>query len=52
MDNFELVCVEFARAKPTGNDSGFITYSKLINFTGKWLYGSEYIITKWHNFVK
>ena len=39
-----LQCAETVIAKPTGNDSGFITYSITINFAIKWLVSSGYLI--------
>ena len=46
LDKVDQVCEETVRAKPTGNDSGFITYSKNIYISGIWLYNSGYIITQ------
>ena len=37
LDKVDLECAETVKAKPTGNDSGFVTYSNTINFSGKWL---------------
>ena len=35
LDKVDLECAETVKAKPTGNDSGFITYSSTINFASK-----------------
>ena len=40
------------KAKPTGNDSGFITYSNKINVTSKLLNNSVCLITQWHKLSK
>ena len=32
-----LECSETVKSKPTGNGSGFITYSNTINVSGTWL---------------
>ena len=47
LDKVDLVCAETIKNKPTGNHSGFITYSNKIYFSGIWLYNSGYIITQW-----
>ena len=46
MDKVDIECVGTVKAKPTGNDSGFITYSNRINFDSKWLDNSGYLITR------
>ena len=35
LDKVEFECAETVKAKPTRNDSGFITYSNTINFASK-----------------
>ena len=52
MDKVNLECAGSVKAKPTGNGSGFITYSKTIIFVSKWLYISSYLITQWQKLVK
>ena len=52
LDKVDLECAETVRAKPTGNDSGSIVYSKTINFSGIWLDNSGYLITQWKKLVK
>ena len=52
LDKVDLVCAETVEAKPTGNDSGFITYSNKIYVYGVWLDNSGYLITKWNVFAK
>ena len=47
-----MVCAEIVKAKPTGNYSGFITYSNTIYFSDTWLDKTGYLITKWDFFVK
>ena len=34
LDKVDLECAETVKSKPTGNDSGFIPYSNIINFLG------------------
>ena len=46
LDKNDLECAETYKAKPNGNDSGFITYSDRINISAEWLYNSGYIMTK------
>ena len=41
----DLECAGTVNAKPTGNDSGFITYSNTANFSSKWLDKRGYLIT-------
>ena len=41
----DLVCAEKVREKPTGDDAGFITYSKQNSFL--WLDKCGYLINKW-----
>ena len=48
----DLECAETVKAKPTGNYTCFINYSNKINFSGKWLYKSDYIITQWQKLAK
>ena len=48
----KIIGSETVKAKPTGNDSGFITYSKKINFVSKWLDKSVYLITQFKKLVK
>ena len=52
LDKFVFYCAETVKAKPTGNDSCFITYSKIINFACKWLDKSGYLNTQCTKFVK
>ena len=52
LDKFDLYYKETVKAKPTGNDSVFITHSNTINFASKWLDNSGYLITQWKRFVK
>ena len=47
-----LACSETDKSKPTGNGSGFITYSSMIYFSGIWLDKSGYLITQWQENVK
>ena len=47
LDKVDLSCAETVKAKPTGNYSGFIIYSKTIYFYIIWLYNSGCIIDKW-----
>ena len=49
LDKVDLEFEETFKVKPTGNDSGFITYSNTINFASKWLENSGYTITQWEN---
>ena len=37
LDKEDLVCIETVKAKPTVNDSGFITYSTTIYIYGIWI---------------
>ena len=46
LDKFYLQCAGTVKAEPTGNNSGFITYSNTINFYSKQLDNSGYIITQ------
>ena len=46
LDKIDLDCAENVRAKPTVNNSGFITYSNTINFSTKWLDKNGYILTQ------
>ena len=58
-NNFEVLCsaitldkvdLQFAatvKAKPSRNDSGFITYSNTTNVAIKWLDNSGYLVTQW-----
>ena len=46
LDKVDLVCAETVKAKPTVNDSGVITYSNTIYFSGIWLDNSGYLITQ------
>ena len=46
LDKIDLDCAENVKAKPTGDYSGFITYSNTMIFCGKLLYNSGYIITQ------
>ena len=46
LDKIDLECAENVKAKPTGNDSGFIAYSNTINVAIKSLYKSVYLITQ------
>ena len=43
----DLECAETVKDKPSGINSGFITYSNTIKFSGIWLDNSIYLITKW-----
>ena len=36
LDKVDLVCAETIKAKPTVNNSGFITYSNQIYFSSIW----------------
>ena len=44
LDKVDYDFEEIVKAKPTRNDSGFITYSNTINFASKWLENSAYLI--------
>ena len=46
------MCEEKAKAKPTVNDSSFITYSSIIYFNALWLYKCGYLITQWKSLVE
>ena len=37
LEKVDLYCAETVKAKTSGNDSGFITYSNRTNFSSKWL---------------
>ena len=52
LDNVNLECAAIVKAKPTGNDSGFIKYSNTINFNSKWLDKSGYLINQWQMLLK
>ena len=52
LDEVYLECAVTVKAKPNGNYSGFITYSKRIKFSIKWLDKSGYLITQLANMVK
>ena len=52
LDKVDLEFEETVKVKPTGNDSGFITYSNTINFASKWLDTSGYIINQLNILVK
>ena len=52
LDKVDLVCVETVKDKPTGNDSGFITYSITICFLGIQLDNIGYLITQWEKTIK
>ena len=52
LDKVDLECAETVQTKPTGNYSGFISYSNTINFSSKWLNNSGYLITRWKIIVK
>ena len=52
LNKIDLDCAETVKSKPTGNGSGFITYSKKINVYGIWLDKIGYLITQWQHFVK
>ena len=47
LDKVDLVCIETDKAKPTENDSGFITYSNTVYFSAIWLDKNGYLITQW-----
>ena len=46
LDKIDLDCAENVGAKPTVNNSGFVTYSNTINFSTKWLDKNGYILTQ------
>ena len=52
LDKRNLKCAENIKAKPTEDDSDFITYSNTIDFSNNWLDSSRYLITQWRTFVK
>ena len=52
LNKVDLECAENVRAKPTGNNLSFITYSNTIDFSGIWLDNSDYIVNKLQNIVK
>ena len=52
LDKVDLEFEETVKVKPTGNDSGFITYSNTINFASKWLDTSGYILNQLNILVK
>ena len=52
MDKVNPECAETVKAKPTGNNSGFITYSNTINVATKWLDRSGYLIIQWRKIGK
>ena len=47
LDKIDLAYAETVKYKPTGNDSGFITYSNTMYFYDVCLNNSGYLITKW-----
>ena len=46
-DKVDLECAETVKSRTRINDSGFITYLNIMNFTSKWSGNSGYIINKW-----
>ena len=52
LDKVDLDYSETVKARPTVNDSGFITYSNTIIFSSKWLDNSGYLITQWKKMEK
>ena len=52
LNKANLEGADTVKDKHTVNDSVFITYSNTINFYGKWLNNSGYLIYQWQNFVK
>ena len=46
LDTIGLDCAKNVKSKPTRDDSGCITYSNIINFSGKWLDNGGYLITQ------
>ena len=52
MYKVDLVYDELVKAKPTVNDSGFITYLNKIYVSGIGLYNSGCFITQWGEIVK
>ena len=46
LNKVDLVCVKTVKAKPTGNNSGLITYSNTIYFDVIWLDNCGYLITQ------
>ena len=46
LDKVDLEFAQTIKYKPTANDSYFITYSNIINFSSKWLDTSGYLITQ------
>ena len=52
LDKTDHNFLDNAKAKTDGNDSGFITYSNKMNFYGKWLYNSGYLINQWQKKLK
>ena len=51
MNKVDLECAETVKAKPTGNSSGFNTYSNTINVACIWLDKSVYLIIQWKKMV-
>ena len=51
-DKVNLECAETAKAIPTVNNSGFINYSNINNFSGIWLDNSGYLITQYIYFKR
>ena len=52
MYEVDLECAETVKARPTGNDSCFITYSNTLYFSGILLHNIDYLIIQWENNVK
>ena len=52
LDKFDLEFAETVKAKPTRTNSGFIIYSNTIDFDGKWLDNSGYLITQCQKLLK
>ena len=47
-----MVNAETVKSKPNGNDSGFIIYSNIIDFSGILLDNSGYLITQCNFFER
>ena len=52
LDKFDLERADTIKAKPTLNDSGFITYSNTIKLSIKFFESSGYLITQLQKLVK
>ena len=52
LNKVDLACSKTVKAKPTGNYSGFITYSNTVYVAGIWLDNCGYLITQWQKLRK